>query len=179
MRSGAQSSYVFVASLLLLAWLEVQIEGPHGWAKNLPTWRDHPPWTTANNLFFACCARCSRGATAADRLTGYHAAMTSFLFVMSGMPLALTEPSWRLFSLCLGYFLTMTVVWDFLWFVCNPAFGIHRFRPQHIAWHPRWWGPMPAAYPGGLVLGACLISLAHGPLTRAAALCRLHALPRS
>ena len=31
----ALATYVFVASLLL-SWLEIQIEGPNGWAKDLP-----------------------------------------------------------------------------------------------------------------------------------------------
>jgi len=158
-----QSSYVFLACLLL-AWLEVQIEGPHGWAKDLPTWREHPPWATDRNVFFRVVGALFAWGSGGNRLTGYHAAMMSFLVVMSGMPLVLTAPSWPLFFECAGYLAMMTVVWDFLWFVINPAFGIRRFRPEHIAWHPRWWGPMPSAYPGGLALAACLLSLAHGPV---------------
>jgi len=33
-----QSIYLFVVALVL-AFLEVQIEGKHGWASKLPTWK--------------------------------------------------------------------------------------------------------------------------------------------
>jgi hypothetical protein len=38
------------------------------------------------------------------------------------------------------------VVEDFLWFVVNPAFGLRRFRPRHIAWHKRWAFGAPVDY---------------------------------
>ncbi|MCU0605802.1 MAG: hypothetical protein MUC33_24470 [Desulfobacterales bacterium] len=39
----------FIGFLTLAAWLfallEIQIEGRHGWAQNLPTWRIENKWT--------------------------------------------------------------------------------------------------------------------------------------
>jgi hypothetical protein len=38
------------------------------------------------------------------------------------------------------------IVWDFLWFVLNPAFGIRRFRRREARWYRRWLGPAPIDY---------------------------------
>jgi hypothetical protein len=44
---------------------------------------------------------------------------------------------------------SLAVFWmieDFLWFVLNPAFGLRRFQPHHIPWHPHWVLGMPVDY---------------------------------
>jgi len=43
-------------------------------------------------------------------------------------------------------------VWDFLWFVINPHYGIKKFRPNCIAWHKRWLLGVPLDYWGSVAL---------------------------
>ena len=38
------------------------------------------------------------------------------------------------------------IVEDFLWFVFNPAYGIARFDPAHVAWHKHWLWHAPVEY---------------------------------
>ncbi len=156
MRAG----YVFIACLFL-AWLEIQIEGAHGWAKNLPTWRGQPSWAAPNSRFFSMLRRGFASATGGNELTGYHLTLTGFLLVVMLMPVLYAERKLSTLAVTLGFFFVTTVTWDFLWFVFNPAFGMSRFRPEFLHWHPRWIGPMPAAYPAGYVTGAALISLGY------------------
>jgi hypothetical protein len=124
-----------VLTAVVFARLEIQIEGPNGWAAQLPTWRIQNRWT---RLFYG-----------SRPLTGYHLWMLIFVLAMIHAPVAL-KPSifsggleLRIISFCILFFL----VEDFLWFVLNPAFGIRRFRREHIWWHaPSWWWVMPRDY---------------------------------
>ncbi len=59
---------------ILLAYLEVQIEGPHGWAERLPTWRPQS---------HAWYARLYTRLMGQKQLTGYHIGM--FLLVLFGL----------------------------------------------------------------------------------------------
>jgi hypothetical protein len=53
-----------------------------------------------------------------------------------------------------GFVIVFFIVEDFLWFVLNPAYGIRRFRKQHIWWHsPTWWWIMPRDYWVFLLVG--------------------------
>jgi hypothetical protein len=49
-------------------------------------------------------------------------------------------------------------IWDFLWFVLNPAFGWDNFRPENVWWHRGWLGRIPIDYcratVGGFVVAA-------------------------
>jgi hypothetical protein len=153
-----QAACVFVYCLLL-AWLEVQIEGEHGWAAKLPTWRGRPAWARHDSLFFRALGAGFRFMSGGNELTGYHLAMISFVFCSMMLPLALTPFSPALLWRCLGFFFVTLVTWDFLWFVINPAYGVRRFHKQAIKWHPRWIGPVPASYPFGFVFGSVLIAL--------------------
>lgn len=153
-----QALGVFVYCLVL-AWLEVQIEGEHGWAANLPTWRRQPAWASEHSLFFRGLRAAWRLFSGGNELTGYHLAMILFVFGSMMMPLLMATPTQQLSLRCLGFFFLTLVTWDFLWFVINPAYGVRRFSKQAIKWHPRWIGPMPASYPFGYLFGAlCLLA---------------------
>ena len=67
-----EGAYLF-ALCHILARVEIHIEGPHGWAVNLPTWRWGPNWWL--NL------------TNGKELTGYHVWLTLFLIGMFHLPL--------------------------------------------------------------------------------------------
>ena len=71
--------YVLVAASVF-ARVEIEIEGPHGWAANLPTWCISNKWT---KLFYG------------NRpLTGYHLWLQIFVFVMAHAPFAMTFWAW-------------------------------------------------------------------------------------
>jgi hypothetical protein len=111
------------------AKVEIQIEGEHGWAINLPTWRieKHP----LLDIFF--------GGRA---LTGYHAWMLTFMLLFFHFPMVLSwNWSWRFEQRILGFMVVFWILEDLLWFLLNPAWGWKRFNAIGVPWHKRWlWG---------------------------------------
>jgi hypothetical protein len=141
--------FLFVVSLLY-ALIEIQIEGQHGWAEKLPTWRIRTPWT--DWLF-------------SERpLTGYHLYFFLFIIIIAHAPYALsfTIPSITSELRMLSFIVLFFILEDFLWFVFNPAFGIRRFASQNIWWHSsRWWWIMPRDYWLYIPLGLLLYYLSY------------------
>lgn len=135
--------YLFVM-VTIFALLEIQIEGKDGWAKNLPCWRPKPSSFTAK-LYAAFMN--------GKELTGYHAAIFPLPLLILHFPFV-AGISWTLvreletLSMCF----LMAVVWDFLWFVWNPAYGVKKFKPELIPWHKKWKGAVPIDYPNGLIV---------------------------
>ncbi len=140
---------LFLAALLILTLLfalaEIQIEGSHGWAANLPTWRLDNRWV--------------RRFYSSKPLTGYHLYAQLFILFVIHLPFALglVRPAWHVEARLLAFFILFWIMEDFLWFLLNPAFGLKRFQPRHIWWHaPTWWWIMPRDYwiflPVGLLL---------------------------
>jgi hypothetical protein len=114
---------------VLFALLEIQIEGPHGWAASLPTWRVDNRWT---RLFYS-----------SKPLTGYHLYTQLFALALVHLPFALRMAplTWRMEARVLSFFILFWVLEDFLWFLLNPAFGLKRFRPENICGtHPNGGG---------------------------------------
>lgn len=142
--------YVF-AMALVLAILEIQIEGQHGWAKNLPTWRPH-----SGKWYVKAFSRLSGG----KELTGYHAVLIAFLLLVFHLPyilgLKITIENW---ARALSYFLMFTALWDFLWFVLNPYYPIKKFKKEHISWHKKWLWFMPIDYYMALLLSLIMSAL--------------------
>ena len=130
------------AVCLFLALLEVHIEGPHGWAEKLPTWRFDRPWL--------------RKLTNGKYITGYHVYMNLVILGFLHYPLVLSQ--WTLVGelRVLSEFFLVAVWWDFLWFVVNPHFGLRRFKSENIWWHKNWILGMPKDYPTGTVVSAAL-----------------------
>lgn len=118
----------------LFALMEIQIEGPHGWAAQLPTWRVRNAWL--NRLF------------PGRPLTGYHLYILLFIAVVAHLPFAFGLPwTWQFELRAVAFFLLFWVVEDFLWFAFNPHYGLARFRPQFIEWHRHaWWWIAPRDY---------------------------------
>jgi hypothetical protein len=131
-----------IASAYTFARVEIEIEGPNGWAANLPTWRISNRWT---KIFYG-----------SRPLTGYHFWLQVFVAMISHAPfgLFLCPWSWRAEMRVIGFVIIFFLVEDFLWFVVNPAYGIRRFRREHIWWHaPHWWWIMPRDYWLFMVIG--------------------------
>ncbi len=124
-----------VATAYAFARLEIEIEGPHGWAEKLPTWRIRNRWT---NLLYG-----------GRPLTGYHLWVQLFILLLVHLPFAIAvwQWSWAMELRVMSFLILFFIVEDFLWFLINPAFGIRRFRREHIWWHaPTWWWIMPRDY---------------------------------
>jgi hypothetical protein len=120
---------------ILFALVEIQIEGPHGWASRLPTWRIENRWTR-----WLCGSR---------PLTGYHLYVWLFVLAVAHLPflLALCPWSWPAQLRIAAFLILFWIVEDFLWFALNPAFGLRRFRRRDVWWHARaWWWIMPREY---------------------------------
>lgn len=107
---------------LLLALLEIEIEGEHGWAKNLPTWRKNNPGGSFGFM---------------RNITGYHLMLTLInLFLIHIVYVSIF--GWYGFVdeiLIIAYYMFLTIYWDFLWFILNPHFTWKRFRKEHIPWY--------------------------------------------
>jgi len=136
------SYLVFIA--VVLAFLEIQIEGSEGWAKNLPTWR------IEGTLFNKLSGR--------TELTGYHMFLSLFIVVFLHFPFVFFNNwSWLLELRVIGSFLIITAVEDFLWFVFNPGFSLDRFFKRDVPWHKWWIGCFPVFYYLNLLIGGYLI----------------------
>jgi len=128
--------YLFLLSFLL-AKLEIQIEGAYGWAEKLPTWRITDPRITRFLL--------------GKPLTGYHFYLNLVLLAFFHLPLLLASASVVLESEILYSYAICCVVWDFLWFVLNPSFGLKRYNPREVWWFKHWVLGLPFEYyVGGL-----------------------------
>jgi hypothetical protein len=129
------SAAFVLAAAYAFAKVEIEIEGPHGWAASLPTWRISNRWT---KIFYG------------NRpLTGYHLWLQIFVLLMAHAPFGLfySPWSWAAELRTIGFVIVFFLIEDFLWFVLNPAYGIRRFRREHIWWHePTWWWIMPRDY---------------------------------
>ncbi|MFH1173145.1 MAG: hypothetical protein V1692_01285 [bacterium] len=135
--------YLFIMAVVL-AVLEIQIEGAQGWAGNLPAWKPRP----TNWL-----AKVYRKLMNGKELTGYHLMMFGFVFLVFHLPyvfgLALNLDNWLK---TLSLFFIFLILWDFLWFVLNPHYPLKKFKKEHIIWHKRWFWLMPIDYYFGLIL---------------------------
>ncbi len=116
------------------AQVEIQIEGANGWAANLPTWRIEHHWLL--DIFW--------GGRA---MTGYHAWVFPFVAMLFHFPLVFSG-QWSLRAECrtIACLMLFWTTEDFLWFVCNPAYGLARFNPAGIAWHKHWLAFAPVDY---------------------------------
>jgi hypothetical protein len=136
--SLAIGAYFFLVALVL-AHLEIQIEGPHGWAEKLPTWR----WDSrAVRRWFG------------KPVTGYHLCLLTLILLFLHVP-QLYVGSWEREADLLALFFLLTVTWDFLWFACNRHFGVGRFRKGQIWWFPTWTLGVPRPYLLVIALSLC------------------------
>jgi hypothetical protein len=79
-------------------------------------------------------------------VTGYHVYLISFLLCVMHLPLLFTGFSRAVEARILSLYFLMSVVWDFQWFLWNPAWGLKRFRSERIWWFPRKVLGFPAEY---------------------------------
>ena len=135
-----------IAIAFAIAHLEIQIEGKHGWAAKLPTWR-LKNWLTS---FFG-----------QSHITGYHTWLSISIALISHTGFVLGLP-WTVQTefMLIGFFLIGAVIEDYLWFVLNPHYGWDKFSAFHISWH-KWllWNKVPLMYLTCISIAFSLIGL--------------------
>ncbi len=134
-----KSLFLFIMALVFAA-IEVESEGKYGWAEKAPTWYRKTgfiPWLYGF-------------AMGQKPLTGYHLfmffvpIMIFHLHFIMGVKWTLAGElqSWAIyFAWC--------PLWDFLWFILNPNYGIKNFKKENIWWHAKspWiFGLFPSDY---------------------------------
>ncbi len=147
-----QPIYIFLLALIL-AILEVQIEGAHGWAKNLPTWRANP------NKWYA---KLYKKITGDKDLTGYHLCLFLLILFLFHAPFFFgLQWSWTLEINIIALFTLFMIIEDYLWFVVNPYFTVKNFQGKHIIWHKKWFLKLPLGYWIGSLISLFLATLNH------------------
>lgn len=130
---------------VVIACVEIEAEGKHGWAEKMPTWyRTTGFWAVLYGKLMG-----------GKPLTGYHMFMFFFpvllfhahFFMGAHWSGAEELKAWAL------YFVWCPL-WDYDWFVLNPAYK-GKFKKDHVWWHARspWiLGLFPADYAVGLLI---------------------------
>lgn len=132
--------------------MEVEIEGGYGWAERMPTWFLKRGWV--GRLY---------GLVMANRpLTGYHVYVFIMPLVILNFPFTQGVP-WSLageLEVFAVYF-AIAVVWDYTWFILNPAYTVKRFRKGNVWWFEKpWIWRFPIDYYMGFALSIVLAALA-------------------
>lgn len=138
MHTLAVSGFLLVLATLF-AIFEIEAEGKYGWGEKFPTWYRTTGFVA--KLY---------GSITHKPLTGYHAALFFVPFFLFMWPMVATATmTWAgVFSALSNYF-AWVVLWDFIWFVLNPNYGIKQFRRTSVWWFSRepWlFGRIPFGY---------------------------------
>jgi hypothetical protein len=134
------------------AHVEVEIEGAHGWASNLPvSFRIEHHWLL--DLLWG-----------GRPMTGYHAWAFTFVLLVFHLPLAWAwRWSWRQEARAVGGIMLFWAVEDALWFVVNPHYGWSALTPERATWHPHWLLGLPVEYWVFVPLALALLTWSYGP----------------
>jgi hypothetical protein len=135
-----------------LAGIEIEIEGGYGWAERLPTWfKRRGPVGRTYGL-----------AMGRRPLTGYHVYAFTIPMLILHLPFVLGV-HWTLARelLTIATYFALAVVWDYLWFVLNPAYTVRRFARGKVWWFEvPWIWRFPLDYYVGVGLSIALAGLA-------------------
>ncbi len=120
---------LFVYSFAL-AGIEIEIEGGWGWAERMPTW--YKQRGSFMKLF--------RVAMGGRPLTGYHVYAFTVPLLLLHLPFVYGV-DWTLSRelATIGTYFALAVVWDYLWFVLNPAYTVARFTRGRVWWFSGIW----------------------------------------
>ena len=113
--------WVFLLSLIY-ALIEIELEGKHGWAKNLPTAHKFIGHFTLYHIYMMLYVVLTFSGWFFSRF---------FLGCMSG---------WNIVFHFLFFVFSWFLIEDFLWFVFNPYYTIKNYSKKHIPWHNHWIG---------------------------------------
>lgn len=151
--SLAAAAIVLCLYALLMACLEIEIEGRDGWAERLPTW-----YRTSG-----AAARVFSLLSSGKPLTGYHLFLLPLTALTFHLPFVFGVPWTGARELAvIAAWVSWLAAWDVLWFVLNPAYGWRRFRRDNVWWHRTWIGPLPLDYLLAAVISLALAAAAYG-----------------
>jgi hypothetical protein len=90
-------------------------------------------------------------------LTGYNLLMFASTLLAFHLPFAFGT-SWTAATelALLAAWVAWSALWDFLWFLLNPAYGWRRFRRGNVWWHSRWLWRLPLDYWVAVVVSLAL-----------------------
>ena len=137
-RAAIDSSFVFVLALVYAA-IEIEIEGPDGWAKNLPTPQNFLGHLSLYHVYMIFLAVCILSGFYYFRNTAIKTESSHVVEPKKRPNLAL-----RILTV-IGQILWMLIffflIQDLLWFVLNPSYTINGYCASKIPWHTPWlWG---------------------------------------
>jgi hypothetical protein len=145
-------------TLLLFVWafglagIEIEIEGGVGWAERLPTWYLKRGLT--GRIY---------GIVMGQRpLTGYHVYAFTIPMLILHLPYVMGV-DWTFAGelRTIATYFVLAVVWDYLWFVLNPAYTVRRFRRGNVWWFEvPWIWRFPLDYYLGVAFSLVLVGLA-------------------
>lgn len=143
------------ALAVVLAMVEIEIEGKNGWAEKLPTWYR----TSGIGKLYGL-------ITGSRPLTGYHLFMNLFLIMVIHLGF-INGAAWSLTSelILISRCFIFAFLWDLLWFIMNPEYGIYKFKRTEIWWHSKTkWvcGIFPVDYLAALSVSFALNVVATG-----------------
>jgi hypothetical protein len=131
-----------------LAGIEIEIEGGRGWAERLPTW-----------FYKRGRVGALYGFVMGNRpLTGYHVFAFTIPLVIVHLPFGFGL-DWSVEAELgqLAIFFALAVIWDYLWFVNNPAYTVKRFVSGSVWWFQvPWIWRFPLDYYVGIVTSIAL-----------------------
>jgi hypothetical protein len=95
-------------------------------------------------------------------LTGYHVFAFTIPLVVLHLPFTLgVDWSFAAELRTIATYFLIAVIWDYLWFVLNPAYTVDRFRRGSVWWFPRAWiWRFPIDYYASIGLSVALAALA-------------------
>jgi hypothetical protein len=132
---------------ILLALVEIEIEGKFGWSEKIPTW--YRTTGIPGRLW---------GLVMGGKpLTGYHLFFNGLLLAMLHLKFFEGIAEWTVGAemTVFARYIAMGVVWDFLWFALNPHYTIKNYRRKNVWWFAKspWvFGLFPIDYAIGLVM---------------------------
>lgn len=131
--------FIFILGLLL-ALVEIEIEGRNGWAEKLPTWYKTKGFVTRVFSFF----------NSGKPMTGYHLFLQLFVLLLFHFHFFLGV-EWSLGGelVALSLHSLFLFIWDYLWFILNPHYGVRNFRKTNVWWFSKssWFlGFIPSDY---------------------------------
>ncbi len=145
-------------TLILFAWafglagIEIEIEGGYGWAERLPTW--YRKRGLVGRVYGVAMGR--------RPLTGYHVYAFTIPMLVLHLPFV-SGVEWTLAGelRTIATYFALAVVWDYLWFVLNPAYTVRRFERGRVWWFEvPWIWRFPLDYYVGVALSVGLAGLA-------------------
>ena len=139
-----QSLYLFTIAIVL-ALLEIQIEGQYPWAEKLPTWRKKIKGINKD-------------------ITGYHIFLAIFVLLLFHLPYIFG----RNFTISnelklLSVIVLISVNEDFLWYILNPnpKFGIRNFKRNYVPLFNKFFFYIPSDYSFSIILSLLLALVAN------------------